>query len=428
MSPEQARGLRIDHRSDIFSFGTVLYEMLAGFPPFRRSTTADTLSAIVNDEPPDLSAAAPVHGALERVVRHCLEKEPGARFQSARDLVFDLESLSHATGTTPAIGAATSRLAESSARSIAVGLLGVSAVARARLSRVDASRAGGRLDDRSQRPPRDRLPGSRGVSIDLPGPEVRGIHGEREWTTPDLRAPAGERRAAADHQGPCRSPTPSMVAGRKLAPVLLAGRARRRAGNDLEHSRAGWRSPSGHRQHRRRRRQQRWAGDVLQPRGRADSTADVRARRLRRARDRTIRCRLSPISALVAGRPLDCVSNEATACRYDIFVVSARGGEPRQLTHDRNIMSGLAWLPDSTGVVYGSSRGSTVPYLPPLRLWEVRLDGRALARSRRPRCRTNSRTSTTRGSSLPRGCGCGSTSGGFRSVVSRRKTSARACR
>ena len=61
--------------------------------------------------------------------------------------------------------------------------------------------------------------------------------------------------------------------------------------------------------------------------------------------------------------------------RFDIFVVAANGGEPRQLTHDRNIISGLAWLPDSTGVVYGSSRGYTVPYLSPTRLWEARLDG-----------------------------------------------------
>jgi Tol biopolymer transport system component len=61
--------------------------------------------------------------------------------------------------------------------------------------------------------------------------------------------------------------------------------------------------------------------------------------------------------------------------RYDLFVVSALGGEPRQLTHDRNIMSGLAWSPDSAAIIYGSSRGSTVPYLPPLRLWEARLDG-----------------------------------------------------
>jgi Tol biopolymer transport system component/DNA-binding winged helix-turn-helix (wHTH) protein len=61
--------------------------------------------------------------------------------------------------------------------------------------------------------------------------------------------------------------------------------------------------------------------------------------------------------------------------RSDIFFVSHLGGEPRQLTRDRNIISGLAWLPDSSGIVYSSSRGSTVPYLPPLALWEMRLDG-----------------------------------------------------
>jgi Tol biopolymer transport system component len=61
--------------------------------------------------------------------------------------------------------------------------------------------------------------------------------------------------------------------------------------------------------------------------------------------------------------------------RFDIFVISPRGGEARKITDDRNIISGLTWLPDSSGVVYASSRGSTVPYLPPLALWRVGLDG-----------------------------------------------------
>ena len=114
--------------------------------------------------------------------------------------------------------------------------------------------------------------------------------------------------------------------------------------------------------------------------------------------------------------------------RYDIFVVSARGGEPRQLTHDRNVMSGWRWLPDSTGVVYGSSRGYTFRTCRHCACGKWGWMAGPRERSRRPRCGTNNRTSTTRGSSLPRGCGCGSTSGGFRSVVSRRTTSAEACR
>jgi Tol biopolymer transport system component len=61
--------------------------------------------------------------------------------------------------------------------------------------------------------------------------------------------------------------------------------------------------------------------------------------------------------------------------RYDIFIIPHGGGEPRKLTDERNIIRGLAWLPDNSGIVYASSRGSTVPYLPPLALWEVRLDG-----------------------------------------------------
>src|SRR3954468_9256298 len=95
MSPEQVRGQAADRRSDIFSFGAVLYEMLAGQRAFHRSTSADTASAILKEEPPDLLATSRnVPPTLERIVRHCLEKNPEERFQSARDLVFQLESLS----------------------------------------------------------------------------------------------------------------------------------------------------------------------------------------------------------------------------------------------------------------------------------------------------------------------------------------------
>jgi len=94
MSPEQVRGKAADHRSDIFSFGSILYEMLSGQHAFRGESPADTLSAILKEEPAELSEVARnVPPALERMVRHCLEKNPAQRFQSAGDLAFNLEAL-----------------------------------------------------------------------------------------------------------------------------------------------------------------------------------------------------------------------------------------------------------------------------------------------------------------------------------------------
>jgi eukaryotic-like serine/threonine-protein kinase len=95
MSPEQVRGLTADHRSDIFSFGAVLYEMLSGKRAFRGATAADTMSAILSADPPELeSGARTIPPILDRLVRRCLEKAPDERYQSARDLAFNLEALS----------------------------------------------------------------------------------------------------------------------------------------------------------------------------------------------------------------------------------------------------------------------------------------------------------------------------------------------
>jgi dipeptidyl aminopeptidase/acylaminoacyl peptidase len=95
MSPEQVRGELVDPRSDIFAFGTILYEMLSGQRAFKRNSGIETLSAILKEEPTDLTEInANVPQPLERLVRRCLEKDREQRFQSARDLAFNLETLS----------------------------------------------------------------------------------------------------------------------------------------------------------------------------------------------------------------------------------------------------------------------------------------------------------------------------------------------
>jgi Tol biopolymer transport system component len=95
MSPEQVRGQPADRRSDLFAFGAILYEMLSGQRAFHAATSADTITAILMKEPPDLTQTnKEIPPGLDRIVRHCLEKNPEERFESARDVAFDLEALS----------------------------------------------------------------------------------------------------------------------------------------------------------------------------------------------------------------------------------------------------------------------------------------------------------------------------------------------
>jgi Tol biopolymer transport system component len=114
MSPEQVKGRPVDHRSDIFSFGAILYEMLSGRRAFHGESAAETMSAILKEDPPDLSQTNQnISPALERLVNHCLEKNPEARFHSARDLAFALEAIS---GSSPVSGQTMTAMASLSSR------------------------------------------------------------------------------------------------------------------------------------------------------------------------------------------------------------------------------------------------------------------------------------------------------------------------
>ncbi|HTO75344.1 MAG TPA: protein kinase [Thermoanaerobaculia bacterium] len=135
MAPEQVRGKPADARSDLFSFGAILYEMLAGKRAFHGDSAADTMSAILREDPPDLSATnQAVSPGLERIVRHCLEKSPEQRFHSAHDVAFALEALTgisqpSAAGAVGVLGRRAPRVALPRLAAIAAAavLLGVAA-------------------------------------------------------------------------------------------------------------------------------------------------------------------------------------------------------------------------------------------------------------------------------------------------------------
>jgi serine/threonine-protein kinase len=131
MAPEQVVGLPVDPRTDIFAFGCVLYEMVTGKSPFLRPSTPEIRAAILGDDPAAVTdSGKKVPPELERVVEHCLEKKPEDRFQSARDLAFDLRAIHRGSGIVPPApplprrGRRAAWVAGAAAALVALGLLG----------------------------------------------------------------------------------------------------------------------------------------------------------------------------------------------------------------------------------------------------------------------------------------------------------------
>ena len=373
MAPEQASGLPCDHRSDIFSLGAILYEVLSGRSPFQRATVAETFTAILRDEAESFSTTLMIPPAFERIVRRCLEKEPLGRFQSARDLAFALEALLPLSGASiarPVHG----RVNAKTFRAAALPLLAVGAIIGS------AWLVWSRLAPESPAlPPRvQRLTDWAGLeefpAISPDGKSVAftaSVAGRRQIFVRLIAGgnPLQITREALDHQFPRWSPDSSSIvyfspaaSGEMqgtLSEIPALGGVPRRITSSLG--------------------------------GGADvSLADGRLAFFRLAEGR-----IQLVTARMDGSSVEAVAQFAPAMyylyprwspdgkwialqrgdsiRFDVFVVAASGGEPRQLTRDNNMINGFAWLPDSSGIVYSGSRGSTMPYLPTTGLWLARL-------------------------------------------------------
>ena len=368
MSPEVARGLRVDHRTDIFSFGVVFYEMVAGFTPFQRVTAGDTLNAIIHDEPPELSGTDPEMPALARLVRHCLEKQPDERFQNFRDLLFALDNPAPSGGAVPpgphrrrrrAILAASGLTALAAA--VAIGVL-VSpmlrpAAASPTVHRVLAMTDSVGLEEFPSISPDGNMVAFTAAQSGRRQIFIRFIKGgpARPVTSDD-----------ADHQLPrwladgsalvYFSPAaPGEIQGAIYRIPTLGGSSQRLiasiGGGDV--SRSG------------RLTCFRLEGERIQLVTSGLDGSDVREVATLQTRHYRYP-RWSPDNQWIAFQAGD-------GFRWDIYYVSAGGGTPVNLTNEERFIEGLTWLPDSSGIVHASSRGSTVPYLPPLALWEVSL-------------------------------------------------------
>jgi Tol biopolymer transport system component len=383
MAPEQVRGRAAEARSDVFSFGVVLYEMLSGKRLFQRETPADTTTAILVEEPSGLAdLARGVPPALERIVLHCLEKEPERRFQSMRDLGFSLQSLSTLSSSETSLPAAVTgrgRLrrwgSHYAAWAITVLLLANLGVLGWRLRFGKPAAASHsetirfeRLTDLAGLEEYPALsPDGRSVAFTSDSSGHRQIWVKLIGGGPPLQI----TQDASDHLYPRWSrdsasilyfspPREGEEQGALWELPALGGAPRRLTSSlsDCEVSHDGQKLAFFQLNHRQ-------VQLVVTDRNGAGAKAILQAP----PSFEYLHPRWSPEDHTIAYQHATAIWAD------DLYTVNATGGEPRQVTTEGDLMNGLAWTQDGSGIVYSSARNSTVLYLPSMHLWLKRLDG-----------------------------------------------------
>ena len=377
MSPEQARGHPVDKRTDIWAFGCVLFEMLTGSSVFARDTATDTIAAVVGAEPEWKSLPANTPQTIRRLLTRCLQKDARRRLHDIADARIELEDTMAAPGELARAPKARwpSRLALTALLLAIATALSFLWMRRDRFGMSVEPSSDIRVTRLTDLPGLEESPAisSDGRSVAF----TADVGGKRQVFVRLIAggAPLQVTRDTVDHECPRWSPDSSSIM--YFSPAISGA---------VQGS--IWEIPA--------------LGGVPRRIVNSVGCVDISEKDGRLALFRLAKLGIELVTAPPDLSTFDVVTELAPvsydlyprwspdgrwiafqrgdSIRFDIFVAPASGGNPRQLTHDNNQMSGFAWLPDSAHIIYSSSRGGTMPYLPTLGLWQVTLQDGSVRR------------------------------------------------